>query len=113
MNPSGHLPVTFPASLSQVPARTAAQWPGTNGSVQYSEGLDIGYRWYDAKNVTPLFPFGFGLSYTTFAYSDLHVGALSNGQAGDYRILVGDSSRSLPLTGTLNLASTVTANAKK
>ena len=66
---------------SQVPASTAAQWPGTNGSVQYSEGLDIGCRWYDAKSVNPLFPFGFGLSYTTFSYSNLQVGALNGGRA--------------------------------
>jgi len=72
-DPSGHLPVTFPASLSQVPASTQAQWPGTGGQVQYSEGVDVGYRWYDAKNLTPLFPFGFGLSYTRFAFSGLRV----------------------------------------
>jgi beta-glucosidase len=78
-NPSGHLPVTFPASLSQVPASTAAQWPGQNGTVQYSEGVDVGYRWYDSHNLTPLFPFGFGLSYTTFSYSNLAVGALAKG----------------------------------
>src|SRR6266568_5726536 len=81
VNPSGKLPITFPTSLSQVPASTTAQWPGTNGTVQYSEGLDVGYRWYDAQNVTPLFPFGYGLSYTSFSYSNLNVGALSNGQA--------------------------------
>jgi beta-glucosidase len=78
-DPSGHLPVTFPTSLSQVPASTTAQWPGTNGTVQYSEGIDVGYRWYDAKGLTPLFPFGFGLSYTTFSYSNLHVGSLTAG----------------------------------
>jgi beta-glucosidase len=78
-NPSGHLPVTFPSSLSQVPAATTAQWPGQNGNVQYSEGVDVGYRWYDSKGLTPLFPFGFGLSYTTFSFSNLHVGALSAG----------------------------------
>jgi beta-glucosidase len=185
VNPSGHLPITFPASLSQVPASTAAQWPGVNGTVQYSEGLDIGYRWYDANNVTPLFPFGFGMSYTTFSFSNLHIGALNNGQAtvtatvtntgsragtevaqlyvgdpasagepphqlkgfqrvtlnpgasatvtftvtahdiahwdttsrnwiasaGTYQILVGDSSRNLPLNGSLNNPSDVTANA--
>ncbi|SCE47735.1 beta-glucosidase [Streptomyces sp. DvalAA-14] len=80
-NPSGHLPVTFPTSLSQVPAHTAAQWPGTNGNVQYSEGVDVGYRWYDANNLTPLFPFGFGLSYTSFSFSNLHVGTLPAGGA--------------------------------
>jgi beta-glucosidase len=81
VNPSGKLPVTFPRSLADVPAHTAAQWPGTNNQVQYSEGLDVGYRWYDARNIAPLFPFGFGLSYTSFGYTNLHVGALSGGQA--------------------------------
>lgn len=73
-NPSGKLPVTFPRSLADVPANTQAQWPGTNGQVQYSEGVNVGYRSYDARNVSPLFPFGFGLSYTTFGYSSLIVG---------------------------------------
>jgi beta-glucosidase len=72
-DPSGHLPVTFPASLAQVPASTPSQFPGTGGEVQYSEGIDVGYRYYDANNETPLFPFGYGLSYTTFAYSHLSV----------------------------------------
>ncbi|MGN6868049.1 MAG: glycoside hydrolase family 3 C-terminal domain-containing protein [Solirubrobacteraceae bacterium] len=73
VDPSGHLPVTFPTSLSQVPASTPSQFPGVNGEVEYSEGLEVGYRWYDANHVTPLFPFGFGLSYTRFSYSDLRV----------------------------------------
>ena len=81
VDPSGKLPVTFPASLADVPAHTTAQWPGANNQVQYSEGVDVGYRWYDAKNVTPLFPFGYGLSYTTFGFSNLQVGALVNGTA--------------------------------
>jgi beta-glucosidase len=80
-NPSGHLTVTFPASLSQVPASTTAQWPGTGGTVQYSEGVNVGYRWYDSKSQTPLFPFGYGLSYTTFSFSNLHVGSLTAGGA--------------------------------
>jgi len=74
INPSGKLPVTFPTNLGDVPANTAAQWPGTNGQVQYSEGVDVGYRSYDSRSVAPLFPFGFGLSYTTFGYSGLTVG---------------------------------------
>ncbi|WP_433066081.1 glycoside hydrolase family 3 C-terminal domain-containing protein [Dactylosporangium sp. CS-033363] len=78
-NFTGKLPVTFPARLADVPANTAAQWPGQNGQVQYSEGLKVGYRWYDAQNVTPLFPFGHGLSYTTFAYANLTVGAPDTG----------------------------------
>jgi beta-glucosidase len=72
-DPGGHLPVTFPASLSQVPAATTAQFPGNGSTVQYSEGIDVGYRWYDAKDITPMFPFGFGLSYTQFAFSHLSV----------------------------------------
>jgi beta-glucosidase len=75
VNPSGKLPVTFPTSLTQVPAATAAQWPGVNGQVHYSEGVDVGYRWYDAHKLTPLFPFGYGLSYTTFGFSGLSAGA--------------------------------------
>jgi beta-glucosidase len=82
VNPSGKLPVTFPASLSQVPAQTTAQWPGTSAGVSYSEGVDIGYRWYQSANITPQFAFGYGLSYTTFSFSNLNVGAFNaNGQA--------------------------------
>ena len=73
VNPSGHLPVTFPVDLSQVPASTPAQFPGENGQVLYSEGVDVGYRFYDAHHETPLFPFGYGLSYTRFAYSGLTI----------------------------------------
>ena len=80
-DPSGHLTVTFPTSLSQVPASTAAQWPGANGTVQYSEGVDVGYRWYNAQSLTPLYPFGYGLSYTTFSFSNLKVGSLPAGGA--------------------------------
>jgi beta-glucosidase len=81
-NPSGKLPVTFPSSLSQVPAQTTAQWPGTPTGPIYSEGVDIGYRWYQSQNITPAFPFGFGLSYTNFSFSNLNVGAFNaNGTA--------------------------------
>ncbi len=80
-DPSGHLTVTFPTSLSQVPASTTAEFPGTGGNVQYSEGIDVGYRWYDSKSQTPLFPFGYGLSYTTFSFSNLQVGSLPAGGA--------------------------------
>jgi beta-glucosidase len=72
-DPSGHLPVTFPASLSQVPASTPQQFPGVNGKVHYSEGLDVGYRWYDSQNIMPMFPFGYGLSYTSFGFKNLHI----------------------------------------
>ena len=82
VNPSGKLPLTFPSSLSQVPAQTTAQWPGTSTGVTYSEGVKIGYRWYQSQNITPAFPFGYGLSYTSFSFSNLSVGAFNaNGRA--------------------------------
>ncbi len=77
VDPSGKLPVTFPVSLSQVPAQTAAQWPGTTAGIDFSEGVDIGYRWYQSQNITPQFPFGYGLSYTKFSFSNLSVGAFN------------------------------------
>jgi beta-glucosidase len=73
VNPSGKLPLTFPRTANEIPTSTAAQWPGVNGNSTYSEKLDVGYRWYDAHDVQPLFPFGYGLSYTTFKLSDLRV----------------------------------------
>jgi beta-glucosidase len=73
VNPSGKLPITFPASDTAVPASTPAQYPGVNGTAVYSEGLKVGYRWDDAEAVTPLFPFGYGLSYTKFAFGHLVV----------------------------------------
>ena len=79
-DPSGHLPVTFPVGLSQVPASTPAQFPGVGGQVQYSEGIDVGYRYYDARNETPLFPFGYGLSYTRFSFSHLVAAPAPGGQ---------------------------------
>ncbi len=77
VDPSGKLPVTFPVSLSQVPAQTAAQWPGTTAGISFSEGVDIGYRWYQSQNITPQFLFGYGLSYTKFSFSNLSVGAFN------------------------------------
>jgi beta-glucosidase len=74
-NPSGHLPETFPVSLAQTPTHAAALFPGANGKVEYSDKLEVGYRYYDTANVTPLFPFGFGLSYTSFKYSKLELSA--------------------------------------
>jgi beta-glucosidase len=73
VDPGGHLPVTFPVDLSQVSESSPAQFPGENGQVLYSEGIDVGYRYYDADEKTPLFPFGYGLSYTQFAYSELKI----------------------------------------
>jgi beta-glucosidase len=73
VNSSGKLPLTFPRTADEIPTSTAAQWPGVNENSTYSEKLDVGYRWYDAHHVQPLFPFGYGLSYTTFKLSDLRV----------------------------------------
>ena len=73
VDPSGKLPLTFPVNATDVPANTPAQYPGVNGVATFSEGVFVGYRHYDAANVTPLFAFGFGLSYTTFAFSRLTV----------------------------------------
>ncbi|WP_285750352.1 glycoside hydrolase family 3 C-terminal domain-containing protein [Lentzea sp. NBRC 105346] len=66
VNPSGKLPITFPKAPGDVPANTPAQYPGIDGTATYSEGIFVGYRHYDAKQIQPLFPFGYGLSYTTF-----------------------------------------------
>jgi beta-glucosidase len=73
VNPSGKLPLTFPRSAGEIPTATKEQWPGVDGRSEYSEGLNVGYRWYDATHAQPLFPFGFGLSYTTFRLSRLAV----------------------------------------
>jgi beta-glucosidase len=75
-NPSGRLPITFPASTSQLPRPEipGLSQPETQFDVDYTiEGSDVGYRWYARKKLKPLFPFGFGLSYTKFDYANLKV----------------------------------------
>lgn len=79
--PSGKLPITFPKRLQDNPSYI--NFPGENGEVQYGEGLFVGYRYYDKKDVEPLFPFGFGLSYTTFEYGKLHL------TRSDFRVVDG------------------------
>ena len=85
--PSGKLPMTFPKALGDTPAQTPEQYPGVfaDGSttrpagsteirqVNFTEGLKVGYRWYEAEGIDPLFAFGHGLTYTTFRYSELRV----------------------------------------
>jgi len=67
--PSGRLPMTFPATNSAVPTNSPSAWPGKDAVVEYREGLDIGYRYDQVHHLTPLFPFGYGLSYTSFSLS--------------------------------------------
>lgn len=74
VNPSGHLPATFPASESQLPRPALDGFPEVADrrfDVDYREGAAVGYKWFDLKGLQPLFPFGHGLSYTEFAFSDL------------------------------------------
>ena len=71
VNPSGKLPTTFPVRLEDNPA--FINYPGENGKVYYGEGLFVGYRYYDKKQIAPLFPFGHGLSYTQFDYANLRL----------------------------------------
>jgi beta-glucosidase len=81
-NPSGRLPITFPASLEQTPHPMLDglyDFVGGRTQVNYDiEGSDVGYRWYGRKNLTPLFAFGFGLSYTSFRYDDLELRSEGN-----------------------------------
>ena len=76
VNPSGRLPITFPADLAQTPRPAlpglGTLW-GTPTRIEYNEGAEVGYRWHAKANAAPLFPFGHGLGYTTFALSDLAV----------------------------------------
>jgi beta-glucosidase len=76
VNPSGRLPITFPADLSQTPRPRlpgmGTPW-GTPTTIDYDEGAEVGYRWYAKTGATPLYPFGHGLSYTTFDHRDLRV----------------------------------------
>jgi beta-glucosidase len=75
-NPTGRLPLTFPADLAQTPRPTlpglGTPW-GTAVSINYSEGAEVGYRWFAKKGLQPLYPFGHGLSYTTFDYKNFKV----------------------------------------
>ncbi len=74
INPSGKLPITFPQSLATCSAHTSKQsFPGVDLVTSYNEGIFVGYRHFEKKNISPLFPFGFGLSFTTFNYSDLTI----------------------------------------
>lgn len=86
VNPSGRLPQTFPKRLEDNPA--FINYPGENGHVRYGEGLFVGYRYYDKKKVEPLFPFGFGLSYTTFRYENLRLNTSDLAPGGELTVWV-------------------------
>ena len=73
VNPSGRLPVTFPRNEKQGPLSIWLEYPGDGQGMLYDEGILVGYRWFDAMDQDPLFPFGHGLSYTRFEYSDLKI----------------------------------------
>ena len=73
VNPSGKLPVTFPRSEEEQPASRPPNYPGVENTVVYTDSVFVGYRWYDNFKVEPLFPFGYGLSYTKFQFDDLEV----------------------------------------
>lgn len=93
VNPSGKLPVTFPKRLKDSPAY--GHYPGENLHVEYSEGIYVGYRGFDKHGVEPQFPFGHGLSYTTFDYSQLQVAParIAGGGATSIRVEVRNSGR--------------------
>ncbi len=75
VNPSGKLPVSFPRKLEDCPAHKLGEFPGDEVTVKYNDDIYVGYRYYDTYHVQPLFAFGHGLSYTSFAYSDLKIGS--------------------------------------
>ncbi|MEV0400389.1 glycoside hydrolase family 3 C-terminal domain-containing protein [Actinoallomurus sp. NPDC050550] len=87
VDPSGKLTQTFPASEARTPvAGDPRRFPGVDLQEDYSEGIYVGYRWYDKQNVRPLFPFGHGLSYTTFSYHGLSVRPGRNGLEATFTV---------------------------
>src|SRR5437773_7745306 len=82
VDPGGRLPATFPRQEGDIPtAGDPEKYPGVAETVQYKEGVFVGYRWYDAMGIEPAFPFGFGLSYTSFAYRNLKISSTPGGGA--------------------------------
>ncbi len=86
VNPSGKLSQSFPKRLEDNPAYI--NYPGAYDSVSYGEGIFVGYRYYDKKRIETLFPFGYGLSYTTFAYSNLRLSASESGPDDELQVSV-------------------------
>jgi len=122
VSPSGRLPTSIPRRLEDTPSYLT--YPGENGKVHYGEQLFVGYRYYDKRRIDPLFPFGHGLSYTTFEYANLRMngdsfapgdlmevkvdvtnaGARSGWvtEPGEFVLEIGPSSRDLRVTGSFN-----------
>ena len=91
VNPSGKLPFTIPCSLEDGPIKSEAQYPGILGEdgiwqEDYSEGVFVGYRWFASQNIAPQFPFGYGLSYTSFEISDCKLTRSRVGRLGDFKV---------------------------
>ncbi|MFI7228988.1 glycoside hydrolase family 3 C-terminal domain-containing protein [Nonomuraea angiospora] len=85
-SPGGKLPVTFPRRAEDVPTARPERYPGVGGVADYSEGVLVGYRHYDAHGIEPLFPFGHGLSYTRFQYDGLSVRAAGGGLSVSFTV---------------------------
>jgi beta-glucosidase len=98
VNPSGKLPLTFPRTAMEIPTNALRQWPGVDGRSVYAEELDVGYRWYDARHIQPLFPFGYGLSYTTFKFTHLII--------SPQKLTGGQSLNHARVTATVSIANT-------
>ena len=86
VNPSGKLPFTFPVKLEDSPAHALGNYNGQR--VEYKEGMLIGYRWFEARKIEPLFPFGYGLSYTSFAYKNARLSQPSLSPGGQVQVSV-------------------------
>jgi len=88
VNPAGKLPVTYARNTADYPANMREMYPGTDERVLYSEGLRVGYRHFDSQDITPLFAFGHGLSYTTFEYSNLSISPVTTTTDGSVTVAV-------------------------
>jgi beta-glucosidase len=86
VDPGGRLPVTFPTSDARAAVSTASQWPGIGLTADYTEGLDVGYRYDHATGTQPLFPFGYGLTYTRFTLGHLGLRRTRSGYALSVRV---------------------------
>jgi beta-glucosidase len=88
VNPSGRLPISFPASETQLSRKSLAEQDAQGVKIAtYAEGAQVGYKWYEANKLAPLFPFGFGLSYTTFGYRDLAAQSDKGGIVVKFRVI--------------------------